>query len=34
MVRNVASVSRYNSAQLASNSPCEDQFTHSKLPSP
>ena len=34
LVRNVAGVSRYDGAQLASNSPCEDQFTHGKLPSP
>ena len=33
-VRNVAGVSRYDGAQLASNSPCEDQFTHGKIPSP
>lgn len=33
-VRNVVGVSRYDGAQLASNSPCEDQFTHGKLPSP
>ncbi|PKY06427.1 protein serine/threonine phosphatase 2C [Aspergillus campestris IBT 28561] len=33
-VRNVAGVSRYDGAQLASNSPCEDRFTHGKLPSP
>ncbi|KAJ6007633.1 protein serine/threonine phosphatase 2C [Penicillium herquei] len=33
-VRNIASVSRYDGAQLASNNPCEDQFTHGKLPSP
>ncbi|KAF9894286.1 hypothetical protein FE257_007789 [Aspergillus nanangensis] len=33
-VRNVAGVSRYDGAQVASNSPCEDQFTHGKLPSP
>ncbi|KAJ5626772.1 protein serine/threonine phosphatase 2C [Penicillium herquei] len=33
-VRNIAGVSRYDGAQLASNSPCEDQFTHGILPSP
>ncbi|KAJ5737546.1 protein serine/threonine phosphatase 2C [Penicillium malachiteum] len=33
-VRNIAGVNRYDGAQLASNSPCEDQFTHGKLPSP
>lgn len=33
-VRDVAGVSRYDGAQLASNSPCEDRFTHGKLPSP
>ncbi|KAJ5457768.1 protein serine/threonine phosphatase 2C [Penicillium sp. IBT 31633x] len=33
-VRNVAGVSRYDGAQLASNSPCEDQFTHGQFPSP
>ncbi|KAJ5702492.1 protein serine/threonine phosphatase 2C [Penicillium malachiteum] len=32
--RNIAGVSRYDGAQLASNSPCEDQFTHGILPSP
>ncbi|KAJ5918471.1 protein serine/threonine phosphatase 2C [Penicillium verhagenii] len=34
LVRNVAGISRYDGAQLASNSPCEDQFTHGKFPSP
>ncbi|CAG7943269.1 unnamed protein product [Penicillium salamii] len=34
VVRNVAGVSRYDGAQLASNSLCEDQFIHGKLPSP
>ncbi|KAK4096562.1 putative pyruvate dehydrogenase [Parathielavia hyrcaniae] len=33
-VRDVAGVSRYDGAQLASNSPCEDRFTHGKFPSP
>ncbi|KAJ5088468.1 protein serine/threonine phosphatase 2C [Penicillium angulare] len=33
-VRNVRGVSRYDGAQLASNSPCEDEFTHGKIPSP
>ncbi|KAJ5165161.1 protein serine/threonine phosphatase 2C [Penicillium coprophilum] len=33
-VRHVAGVTRYDGAQLASDSPCEDQFTHGKLPSP
>ncbi|KAH8427422.1 PP2C family serine/threonine-protein phosphatase [Aspergillus melleus] len=33
-VRNVTGVSRYDGAQLASNSPCEDRFTHGKFPSP
>lgn len=28
IVRNVAGVERYDGAQLASNSPCEDKFTH------
>ncbi|KAG2419455.1 hypothetical protein HFD88_004251 [Aspergillus terreus] len=30
-VRNVAGVNRYDGAQLASNSPCEDRFTHGKI---
>ncbi|KAJ5345599.1 protein serine/threonine phosphatase 2C [Penicillium brevicompactum] len=34
LARDVAGVSRYDGAQLASNSPCEDQFTHGILPSP
>ncbi|KAJ5567534.1 protein serine/threonine phosphatase 2C [Penicillium sp. DV-2018c] len=34
LVKNVAGVSRYDGAQLASNSPCEDQFIHGKFPSP
>ncbi|GAP82694.2 putative protein phosphatase 2C [Rosellinia necatrix] len=33
-VRTVAGVSRYDGTQLASNSPCEDRFTHGKFPSP
>lgn len=33
-VRSVAGVSRYDGTQLASNSPCEDRFTHGKFPSP
>ncbi|KAJ5135061.1 protein serine/threonine phosphatase 2C [Penicillium bovifimosum] len=34
LVRNVSGVSRYDGAQVASNSPCEDQFIHGKFPSP
>jgi len=34
LVRNLAGVTRYDGTQLASNSPCEDRFTHGKLPSP
>ncbi|KAL2019425.1 hypothetical protein VTK56DRAFT_9630 [Thermocarpiscus australiensis] len=34
LVRNVAGVRRYDGAQLASNSPCEDRFVHGKFPSP
>lgn len=34
LVQNVDGVSRYDGAQLPSNSPCEDHFTHSKFPSP
>lgn len=34
LARDVAGVSRYDGAQLASNSPCEDQFTYGILPSP
>lgn len=33
-VRNVNGVCRYDGAQLASNSPCEDHFTHGKFASP
>ncbi|KAI9925918.1 hypothetical protein ASPWEDRAFT_114266 [Aspergillus wentii DTO 134E9] len=33
-VKNVAGVDRYDGTQLASNSLCEDRFTHGKLPSP
>ncbi|KAL7938437.1 pyruvate dehydrogenase [Trichoderma chlorosporum] len=33
-VRNVAAVTRYDGAQLASNSPCEDRFIHGKFASP
>lgn len=33
-VRSVTGVSRYDGAQLGSNSPCEDRFTHGKFPSP
>ncbi|PNP59593.1 hypothetical protein THARTR1_00766 [Trichoderma harzianum] len=33
-VRSVAGVSRYDGTQLASNSPCEDRFTHGTFPSP
>ena len=33
-VRNVASVSRYDGAQLASNSPCEDRFAHGQFSLP
>lgn len=34
LVRNITGVERYDGAQLASNNPCEDQFTHGKFPSP
>lgn len=34
LVRNVTGADRYDGAQLASNSPCEDRFTHGKFPSP
>ncbi|OOQ82962.1 pyruvate dehydrogenase [Penicillium brasilianum] len=34
LVRNVDGVMRYDGAQLPSNSPCEDHFTHGKFPSP
>ncbi|KAK4862030.1 hypothetical protein LT330_003168 [Penicillium expansum] len=33
-VKNVAGVNRYDGAQLASNSPCEDRFIHGKFSSP
>lgn len=33
-VRSITGVDRYDGTQLASNSPCEDQFTHGKFPSP
>ncbi|CZT08644.1 probable protein phosphatase 2C/pyruvate dehydrogenase (lipoamide) phosphatase [Rhynchosporium agropyri] len=33
-VRNVAGVNRYDGAQLASNSPCEDRFTHGQFSLP
>jgi pyruvate dehydrogenase phosphatase len=33
-VRNVASVNRYDGAQLASNSPCEDRFAHGQFSLP
>ncbi len=33
-VRNVPGVNRYDGAQLASNNPCEDRYTHGKFPSP
>jgi pyruvate dehydrogenase phosphatase len=34
LVQNVDGVSRYDGAQLPSNSPCEDHFTHGKFASP
>lgn len=34
LVKNVAGVNRYDGTQVASNSPCEDKFAHSKLASP
>ena len=34
VVKNVPGVNRYDGAQLASNSPCEDRYTHGKFPSP
>ncbi|KAJ5042921.1 uncharacterized protein L3040_004312 [Drepanopeziza brunnea f. sp. 'multigermtubi'] len=34
MVKTVSGVNRYDGTQLASNSVCEDRFTHGKLPSP
>lgn len=33
-VKGVSAVNRYDGAQLASNSPCEDRFVHGKIPSP
>lgn len=33
-VKNVAGVNRYDGAQLASNSLCEDRFAHGQFPSP
>ncbi|TAQ84318.1 hypothetical protein B7494_g7352 [Chlorociboria aeruginascens] len=33
-VKDLAGVSRYDGAQLASNNPCEDRFIHGKFPSP
>ncbi|KAK5999742.1 hypothetical protein QM012_005148 [Aureobasidium pullulans] len=33
-VNGVTGVNRYDGAQLASNSPCEDRFVHGKVPSP
>lgn len=33
-VKDVLGVTRYDGAQLASNSPCEDRFTHGKFTSP
>ncbi|KAI9368502.1 phosphatase 2C-like domain-containing protein [Aspergillus egyptiacus] len=33
-VRNVAGVDRYDGTQVASNSPCEDDFMHGQFPSP
>ena len=34
LVRNITGVDRYDCARLASNNPCEDQFTHGRFPSP
>lgn len=34
LVKNVAGVNRYDGAQVASNSPCEDRYAHGKVPSP
>ncbi|GAD98434.1 hypothetical protein PVAR5_7128 [Paecilomyces variotii No. 5] len=34
LVRNISGVDRYDGAQVGSNSPCEDQFVHGRLPSP
>jgi pyruvate dehydrogenase phosphatase len=33
-VRNVFGISRYDGAQVSSNSPCEDRFVHGKISSP
>ncbi|KAL2827692.1 phosphatase 2C-like domain-containing protein [Aspergillus pseudoustus] len=33
-VRNIPGVDRYDGAQVASNSPCEDTFVHGSFPSP
>lgn len=33
-VRNITGVKRYDGAQLASNSPCEDRFIHGQISSP
>lgn len=33
-VKGVSGVARYDGAQLASNSPCEDRYVHGKMPSP
>lgn len=34
LVKDVAGVNRYDGAQVASNSPCEDRYAHGKIPSP
>ncbi len=34
LVKKVVGVNRYDGTQLASNSPCENRFTHGKFPSP
>ncbi|KAI1204230.1 phosphatase 2C-like domain-containing protein [Annulohypoxylon truncatum] len=34
LVKDVTGVDRYDGAQLASNSPCEDRFIHGQFPSP
>ncbi|KAL1878373.1 hypothetical protein Plec18167_004445 [Paecilomyces lecythidis] len=34
LVRNIPGVDRYDGAQIASNSPCEDQFVHGRFSSP
>ncbi|KAL2846605.1 protein serine/threonine phosphatase 2C [Aspergillus pseudodeflectus] len=34
IVRTIPGVDRYDGAQVASNSPCEDQFVHGQFPSP